>query len=69
MEVNENDQLVTTYLFFSTDMDECFYEELNTCSERELCLNVEGSYQCARHPESPASSPQELNCTCEGTAA
>ncbi|XP_036898917.1 uromodulin-like 1 isoform X2 [Sturnira hondurensis] len=47
------------------DVDECFHEELNTCSERELCLNVEGSHQCARHPESPASSPQEPNCTCE----
>ncbi|XP_035873356.1 uromodulin-like 1 isoform X2 [Phyllostomus discolor] len=47
------------------DVDECFHEELNACSERELCLNLEGSHQCARRPESPASSPQEPNCTCE----
>ncbi|XP_054432164.1 uromodulin-like 1 [Pteronotus mesoamericanus] len=48
------------------DVNECFHEELNACSERELCLNVEGSYQCARRPESATSSPEALNCTCEG---
>lgn len=67
LEVNENDQEVTTQLFsFSIDTNECFYDELNACSGRELCLNVEGSYQCLCHPESPTSSPQRLNHTCEG---
>ncbi|XP_070345027.1 uromodulin-like 1 isoform X1 [Equus asinus] len=47
------------------DTNECFYDELNACSGRELCLNVEGSYQCLCHPESPISSPQRLNRTCE----
>nr|KAF6478756.1 uromodulin like 1 [Molossus molossus] len=47
------------------DVNECFYKELNACSERELCLNVEGSYQCVRHPEGLTSSPQRLNRTCE----
>ncbi|KAM8813856.1 uromodulin-like 1 isoform 2-T2 [Rhynchonycteris naso] len=47
------------------DFNECLYEELNGCPERELCLNVEGSYQCGRQPDPPALSPQKLNCTCE----
>lgn len=68
--VNEKDQLVTTHRFsFSTDVNECFYEELNTCSEKELCLNVDGSYQCVCHQEPPTSFPQKLNRTCEGEMA
>ncbi|XP_004429682.1 PREDICTED: uromodulin-like 1 [Ceratotherium simum simum] len=47
------------------DTNECFYDELNACSGRELCLNTEGSYQCLCHLESPTSSPQRLNRTCE----
>ncbi|KAF6385691.1 uromodulin like 1 [Rhinolophus ferrumequinum] len=47
------------------DVNECFYEELNTCSEKELCLNVDGSYQCVCHQEPPTSFPQKLNRTCE----
>lgn len=59
--------MVTTHLFFlPIDVNECFYEELNACSERELCLNVEGSYQCVRHLEGPTWTPQRLNRTCEG---
>ncbi|EPQ19894.1 Uromodulin-like 1, partial [Myotis brandtii] len=46
-------------------VNECLHEELNACSGRELCLNTEGSYQCVRHPEAPASSPQKLDGTCE----
>lgn len=67
MAVNENDQLVTPHLFsFLIDVNECFYEELNACSERELCLNMDGSYQCVNNSEPLTSSPQELNFTCEG---
>lgn len=70
MAVNENDQRVTTHRFsFSTDVNECFYEELNACSEKELCLNVDGSYQCVCHEEPPTSFPQKLNRTCEGEMA
>ncbi|XP_019601212.2 uromodulin-like 1 isoform X2 [Rhinolophus sinicus] len=47
------------------DVNECFYEELNACSEEELCLNVDGSYQCVCHEEPPTSFPQKLNRTCE----
>ncbi|ELK37252.1 Uromodulin-like 1 [Myotis davidii] len=47
------------------DVNECLHKELNACSGRELCLNTEGSYRCVRHPEAPASSPQELDGTCE----
>lgn len=66
MEVGEHDQVLTTDPFFLTDLNECLHEELNACSERELCLNLEGSYQCVCHPESLTSSPQKPNCTCEG---
>ncbi|XP_006916828.1 uromodulin-like 1 [Pteropus alecto] len=47
------------------DLNECSHEELNACAEGELCLNLEGSYQCVSHPESLTSSPQKPNCTCE----
>ncbi|XP_011371176.1 uromodulin-like 1 [Pteropus vampyrus] len=47
------------------DLNECSHEELNACADRELCLNLEGSYQCVSHPESLTSSPQKPNCTCE----
>ncbi|XP_076973622.1 uromodulin-like 1 [Tamandua tetradactyla] len=47
------------------DVNECFYDELNACSGRELCLNVEGSYQCIHHQDSQTSSPQNLNDACE----
>ncbi|XP_025235664.1 uromodulin-like 1 isoform X2 [Theropithecus gelada] len=43
------------------DVNECFYEELNACSGRELCANLEGSYQCVCHQEVPATSPRKLN--------
>ncbi|XP_011857967.1 PREDICTED: uromodulin-like 1 [Mandrillus leucophaeus] len=43
------------------DVNECFYEELNACSGRELCANLEGSYQCVCHQEAPATSPRKLN--------
>ncbi|XP_021791177.2 uromodulin-like 1 [Papio anubis] len=43
------------------DVNECFYEELNACSGRELCANLEGSYQCICHQEVPATSPRKLN--------
>lgn len=67
MEASENGQVFATHLlFFPIDVNECLHEELNACSERELCLNTEGSYQCVRHPEAPASSPQKLDGTCEG---
>lgn len=70
LEVEENDRVATTHLSsFSTDVNECFYEELNACSERELCLNVEGSYQCVCRPEPPTVSPERLNSTCEGEVA
>ena len=51
---------------FPTDVDECSYDELNACPGRGRCLNMEGSYQCLGHPESPNSSPQKLDGTCEG---
>ncbi|XP_059778282.1 uromodulin-like 1 [Balaenoptera ricei] len=47
------------------DVDECSYDELNACPGRGQCLNMEGSYQCLGHPESPTSSPQKLDGTCE----
>ncbi|XP_061048829.1 uromodulin-like 1 [Eubalaena glacialis] len=47
------------------DVDECSYDELNACPGRGRCLNMEGSYQCLGHPESPTSSPQKLDGTCE----
>ncbi|XP_039713339.1 uromodulin-like 1 [Pteropus medius] len=47
------------------DLNECSHEELNACADRELCLNLESSYQCVSHPESLTSSPQKPNCTCE----
>ncbi|XP_057553312.1 uromodulin-like 1 [Hippopotamus amphibius kiboko] len=47
------------------DVNECSYDELNACPGRGLCLNVEGSYQCLGHPESPTPSPQKLDGTCE----
>lgn len=56
------------FFFFVIDLNECSHEELNACSEGELCLNLEGSYQCVCPPESPTSSPEEPNCTCEGEA-
>ncbi|KAB0374086.1 hypothetical protein FD755_014342, partial [Muntiacus reevesi] len=46
------------------DVNECSYGELNTCSGRELCLNVEGSHQCVGYLKSPGSSPPELDSTC-----
>uniref|UniRef100_A0A8C6DDZ0 Uromodulin like 1 n=1 Tax=Moschus moschiferus TaxID=68415 RepID=A0A8C6DDZ0_MOSMO len=46
------------------DVNECSYGELNTCSGRELCLNVEGSYQCVGYLKSPGSSSSELDSTC-----
>ncbi|OWK05837.1 hypothetical protein Celaphus_00012888, partial [Cervus elaphus hippelaphus] len=46
------------------DVNECSYGELNTCSGRELCLNVEGSHQCVGYLKSPGSSPPELDGTC-----
>ncbi|KAB0403516.1 hypothetical protein E2I00_002458, partial [Balaenoptera physalus] len=49
------------------DVDECSYDELNACPGRGRCLNMEGSYQCLGHPESPTSSPQKLDGTCEGS--
>ncbi|KAK2089953.1 hypothetical protein P7K49_032619 [Saguinus oedipus] len=48
------------------DVNECFYDELNACSGRELCANLEGSYQCVCHQEAPATSPRRLNPECEG---
>uniref|UniRef100_A0A2K6V5W6 Uromodulin like 1 n=1 Tax=Saimiri boliviensis boliviensis TaxID=39432 RepID=A0A2K6V5W6_SAIBB len=47
------------------DVNECFYDELNTCSGRELCTNLEGSYRCVCHQEAPATSPRKLNPECE----
>ncbi|XP_059955705.1 uromodulin-like 1 [Mesoplodon densirostris] len=47
------------------DVDECFYDELNACPGRGQCLNMEGSYQCLGHPESPTLSPQNLDGSCE----
>lgn len=70
-EVSEHDQVLTAhplFFFFVIDLNECSHEELNACSEGELCLNLEGSYQCVCPPESPTSSPEEPNCTCEGEA-
>lgn len=56
-----------SHLFsFPTDVDECSYDELNACAGRGRCLNMEGSYQCLGHPESPTSSPQKLDGSCEG---
>ncbi|KAL4833588.1 hypothetical protein H8958_001639 [Nasalis larvatus] len=43
------------------DVNECFYEELNACSGRELCANLEGSYQCICHQGAPATPPRKLN--------
>ncbi|PNJ42423.1 UMODL1 isoform 4 [Pongo abelii] len=43
------------------DVNECFYEELNACSGRQLCTNLEGSYRCVCHQEAPATSPRKLN--------
>lgn len=65
-ELHEDDQVITAHLFFPIDVNECSYEELNACSERELCLNVEGSYQCVRRLGAPTLTPQRLNRTCEG---
>lgn len=48
------------------DVNECFYEELNACSGRELCANLEGSYQCVCHQEAPATSLRKLNLEWEG---
>ncbi|XP_012515433.1 PREDICTED: uromodulin-like 1 [Propithecus coquereli] len=45
------------------DVNECFYDALNACSAGELCANLEGSYQCVRAQESPASASQELDHT------
>ncbi|XP_054104919.2 uromodulin-like 1 [Callithrix jacchus] len=47
------------------DVNECFYDELNTCSGRELCANLEGSYRCVCHQEAPATSPRKPNPECE----
>ncbi|XP_006870914.1 PREDICTED: uromodulin-like 1 [Chrysochloris asiatica] len=47
------------------DVNECLFDELNTCSGRECCLNMEGSYQCVCHQESPSSSSLKPNHTCE----
>ncbi|XP_037702440.1 uromodulin-like 1 [Choloepus didactylus] len=47
------------------DVNECLHDELNACSGRELCLNVEGSYQCVCHPDSTPSPPPHPNGTCE----
>uniref|UniRef100_A0A8B9XUJ5 Uromodulin like 1 n=1 Tax=Bos mutus grunniens TaxID=30521 RepID=A0A8B9XUJ5_BOSMU len=46
------------------DVNECSYGELNTCSGRELCLNVEGSHQCVGYLKSPSSSPPGLDGMC-----
>ncbi|KAL4681433.1 hypothetical protein H8959_006910 [Pygathrix nigripes] len=43
------------------DVNECFYEELNACSGRELCANLEGSYQCICHQGAPTTPPRKLN--------
>lgn len=51
---------------FSVDVNECSYGELNTCSGRELCLNVEGSHQCVGYLKSPGSSPPGLDGMCAG---
>ncbi|XP_049726894.1 uromodulin-like 1 [Elephas maximus indicus] len=47
------------------DVNECLYDELNTCSGRERCLNTEGSYQCVCPQELLTSSPLKPNRTCE----
>uniref|UniRef100_A0A2K5QZY4 Uromodulin like 1 n=1 Tax=Cebus imitator TaxID=2715852 RepID=A0A2K5QZY4_CEBIM len=47
------------------DVNECFHDELNACSGRELCTNLEGSYRCICHQEAPAMSPRKLNPECE----
>uniref|UniRef100_G1RWQ4 Uromodulin like 1 n=1 Tax=Nomascus leucogenys TaxID=61853 RepID=G1RWQ4_NOMLE len=47
------------------DVNECSYKELNACSGRELCANLEGSYQCVCHQEAPATSPRNLNLVWE----
>lgn len=39
------------------DVNECSYGELNTCSGRELCLNVRPTPVCGL-PEVPSSSPR-----------
>ncbi|XP_011809465.1 PREDICTED: uromodulin-like 1 isoform X2 [Colobus angolensis palliatus] len=43
------------------DVNECFYKELNACPGRELCANLEGSYQCVCHQEALATPPRKLN--------
>lgn len=60
---------VTHLSSFSTDVNECFHEELHACPERELCVNVEGSYHCVCRPEPPSPSPVRLDRTCAGEAA
>ncbi|XP_004384929.1 uromodulin-like 1 [Trichechus manatus latirostris] len=47
------------------DINECLYDELNACSGRERCLNVEGSYQCICPQELLTSSPLKPNRMCE----
>ncbi|XP_012882799.1 PREDICTED: uromodulin-like 1 [Dipodomys ordii] len=48
------------------DVNECLYDELHTCSEAELCQNMEGSHLCVRAQESSTSSPQRPNHTDSG---
>ncbi|XP_048202492.1 uromodulin-like 1 [Perognathus longimembris pacificus] len=50
------------------DVDECLHAELRTCSEAELCRNVEGSHLCVRAREPPNAPPQRPNHTDTGDA-
>ncbi|XP_021112130.1 uromodulin-like 1 [Heterocephalus glaber] len=48
------------------DVDECVYAGLHTCSQRQRCLNLEGSYQCIS-PQALTLPPPMLSHTREDT--
>lgn len=48
------------------DVDECSHHELCACSGEELCVNLEGAYQCVCPQWASTSAPLKLNSTGKG---
>lgn len=49
-------------MFLSLDVNECSHAELNACSRSELCINLEGGYNCTcerEHVDGNSSQPQK----------
>lgn len=49
-------------MLLSLDVNECSHIELNACSKSELCINIEGYYNCTcehEHVDWNSSQPRK----------